>query len=102
MPAFDLTKWGPATVMIVAIVLIAAGGGLAVVIINPDTLTFQQYLDDLKAFAFAVAGFAGAKALLESAKQVSGNVDDDGPGDGDGLPHIKSSTPSEVPEDLGD
>lgn len=54
----DLSKWGPATVLVVACVLIAVAAGGVITIVHPDTLAFDQYLDALKTFAVA-AGILG-------------------------------------------
>lgn len=58
----NLNTWGPATVLLVLVSVIAVGVGGVVVITNPDTLSFGQYLDDLWKVALALAGLAGARA----------------------------------------
>lgn len=42
-----LDEWGPITVLILIAATIVLGGGIVVVIVNPETLTFQQYLDSV-------------------------------------------------------
>lgn len=66
----DLTKWGPLTVIIVALSLLAFIGGLVVVIVAPETLNFGDYLSKMEGFILALAGLAGGHALLEGAKHV--------------------------------
>jgi hypothetical protein len=66
-----LNDWGPMTVLMIVVAVIAMGIGGAVVVVNPDTLTFQQYLDDLKTFALAVAGLAGARGILGAGRSVA-------------------------------
>lgn len=66
-----LDDWGPMTVLMIVTAVIAMGVGGAVVIVNPDTLTFEQYLDNLKTFALAVAGLAGARGVLGAGKRVA-------------------------------
>lgn len=66
-----LDEWGPMTVLMITVAVIAMGVGGAVVIVNPDTLTFQQYLDDLKTFAIAAAGLAGARGILGAGKHIA-------------------------------
>lgn len=55
--------WGPTTVLIVAVVLIAVVAGGVVCIVQSQTLSFPQYLDDLKAFAIATAGLSVGRGL---------------------------------------
>lgn len=75
----DLSKWGPMTVALVVIVVIAVGAGGGVVITHPETLTFQQYLDDLKAFALAVAGLGVARGVHLGLTAASGQAADGEP-----------------------
>lgn len=49
----DLKSWGPATVIVVALVTIVAAAGAVVVITNPQTLDFQHYVDVLVGAAVA-------------------------------------------------
>jgi hypothetical protein len=56
-------KWGPATVLIVAVVLSFVIGGMVVVIVDPSTLTFQDYLSYLWKFLLSVAGLATGRGL---------------------------------------
>lgn len=66
-----LNDWGPMTVLMIVAAVIAMGIGGAVVVVNPDTLTFEQYLDNLKTFALAIAGLAGARGILGAGKHVA-------------------------------
>lgn len=63
VPKIDLGTWGPATVLIVVVAALAALIGGLVVLINPDTLNFQTYLEDMQRFLIAVAGLALARAV---------------------------------------
>jgi hypothetical protein len=63
----NFNTWGPATVLMVLIAVIVVGVGGAVTIVHPETLTFKQYLDDLKQVALAVAGLGGARAIHQHA-----------------------------------
>lgn len=67
----DLTTWGPATVLIVVIAVIAVAVGGVVVILQPDTLNFQTYLEDLQRFAIAIAGLGLARAVHLGAQSVA-------------------------------
>ena len=49
----DFSKWGPATVLVVAIAVIIVLVGGVVCITNPDTLSFDAYL---KALIGAIVG----------------------------------------------
>lgn len=64
----NFNTWGPATVLIVLVSVIVVGVGGAVVILQPETLTFRQYLDDLQKLAFAIAGLGGARAIMAHAQ----------------------------------
>lgn len=66
-----LHEWGPMTVLMIIAAIIAMGVGGAVVLLNPETLTFRQYLDDLKTFALAIAGLAGARGVLGAGKTLA-------------------------------
>ena len=60
------------TITMIGLVSIGAIVGGAVVIWgNPGTLSFGEYLDDLKNFAYAVAGIGGARAIVHAAKALS-------------------------------
>ena len=95
---YKLASWGPATVLIVLLAVIIVGVGGAVVITDPDTYSFKQYLDDLKAFAVAIGALAigrGINAGLEkgaTATLVSGA----------GEPHDLSVTPDRPTDALDD
>ena len=70
-----LGEWGPMTVLMILVVTVAMGVGGAVVIVNPETLAFSEYLDNLKTFALAIAGLAGARGILGAGKHIAdGNV----------------------------
>lgn len=105
----DFRSWGPATVLLVVLAMIVVAVGGVIAIVNPDTLSFAQYLNDLKTFALAVAGLglargvhlglkANAPTLLEPIAASIGHVD---PEDADELPHIPVH-PGNVPADEGD
>jgi hypothetical protein len=100
--------WGPTTVLIVAVVLIAVVAGGVVCIAQPDTLSFPQYLDDLKAFAIATGVLSVGRGLylggvpltsasvglpLKSALAGQGAVDDE-----DDLAAVPSLPSAESPE----
>lgn len=75
----DLSKWGPATVLVVAISLIFAVGGLVVVIVQPATLNFAQYLEDLKWFLGSVAVLGVGRGIhlgLSSASVLPSNEEE--------------------------
>lgn len=55
-----------------AIAFVIVIGGLVICVVNPDTLTFKEYLDVLEKFAFAVAGLGFARALPSAAKMLNG------------------------------
>src|SRR5687768_14866325 len=51
------------TIAMAIIVVIAAAVGGVVTIVRPETLNFQEYLDNLVKLAFAVAGLGAGRAL---------------------------------------
>lgn len=55
---FSLNDWGPATVLVVALIIIGAVAGAIVAITNPSTLPFADYWQGLIGFA-ASAGLLG-------------------------------------------
>jgi hypothetical protein len=59
-----LDEWGPATACVLIIVAVAGLVGGAVVIIQPATLSFQEYLNEMKVFALAVGGLGIGRGLL--------------------------------------
>lgn len=68
----DFSNWGPVTVVLVALTVIAGVCGAVVVITHPETLTFEQLLNDLEKFALALGLLgvgrgihAGGKALAK-------------------------------------
>ncbi len=63
-----LNEWGPMTVLMILLVVIVAGVGGAVVIINPDALSFEDYLEQIKTLALAVAGLGVGRGILAGAK----------------------------------
>lgn len=68
---FDRSDYGPMTVLLIVLTAIVVLVGGAVVIVHPDTLTFQQYLDALKTTALAVAGTAVGRGILGAGKHVA-------------------------------
>lgn len=52
-----LDQWGPMTVLVVIVVVIIVIAGAVVTIVNPDQLTFEEYLKYL-------VGAAGGAGLL--------------------------------------
>lgn len=69
--AEKLDEWGPMTVLMIVVVAVVLGVGGAVVITAPDTLSFEQYLDQLKTFALAIAGLAGARGIVAASHTVA-------------------------------
>jgi hypothetical protein len=67
----NFNTWGPATVLVVVIAVIAVAIGGVVTIVNPDALSFQSYLEDLQRFAAAVAGLGLARAVHLGAASVA-------------------------------
>ncbi len=65
----DSLPW--ATIMTALLVGIAAIAGAVVVILNPDTLNFQQYLDVLKNFALAVGIVGIGRGIASYGKQTA-------------------------------
>jgi hypothetical protein len=65
-----LDDWGPLTVLLCIVVAIVLLVGGAVCVVNPDTLTFAQYLDDLKTFGLAVAGLGVGRGIHGAAKTL--------------------------------
>lgn len=62
------SSWGPVTVLLIGIVFILTVAGAVVTIVQPDTLSFESYLDKLQEFliALGILGVArGAKIGLE-------------------------------------
>lgn len=82
----DVNTWGPMTVLMVGIALILVAVGGVVVIIDSDTLSFQEYIDVLWKLALAVAGLGAARAGLKGAERIAQAKEyvkdlDDDPGD---------------------
>ena len=65
----DSMPW--ATIMTAILVAIAAIAGAVVVIRNPDSLSFQQYLDILKSFAIAVGIVGIGRGIASYGKQTA-------------------------------
>lgn len=68
---FSFDSWGPATILIVVVTVLAVLAGAVVVIVNPDTLSFQTYLEDLQRFLGAVAGLGLARAVHLGAQHIA-------------------------------
>ncbi len=64
----DSMPW--ATIMMGALVAIAAVAGAVVVIVHPSALNFQQYLDILKNFAIAVGIVGVGRGIASYGKQT--------------------------------
>lgn len=62
----DLAKSNVATYLMLALAAVIVGIGGVVVI--SGNMTFAEYLDDLKKFAYAVGAFAIGKGILNHAK----------------------------------
>lgn len=67
----DFSDWGPATTVIVVIVAFCAAAGAVVTVINPETLSFEQYLNDMEKFVLGTGILAGARALHKSAEHLA-------------------------------
>lgn len=63
-----LNEWGPMTVLMILLVVIVAGVGGAVVIVNPEALSFEDYLEQIKTLALAVAGLGVGRGILAAGK----------------------------------
>jgi len=65
----DLGTWGPATVLVIALTLIAAIGGIAVVLfgdqLGGDSLTFNEYLDTMSKFVIGVGILGVGRAIYK-------------------------------------
>ena len=61
----DFSKWGPLTVLIVGLVLLCTTSGVVVTIIKPETLSFDQFLNDVSKFVFGLAGLALAHGVFK-------------------------------------
>lgn len=66
-----LNEWGPMTVLTILVALVVVGVGGAVVILQPETLSFNAYLEYLQKFAYAIAGVAAGRGLLAAGKHVA-------------------------------
>jgi hypothetical protein len=65
----DSLPW--ATIMTAVLVAIAAIAGGVVVIVNPDSLNFEQYLNVLKQFAIAVGIIGVGRGIASNGKQTA-------------------------------
>jgi hypothetical protein len=65
----DSMPW--ATIMMAVLVGIAAVAGAVVVIVHPESLQFQQYLDILKNFAIAVGIVGVGRGIASYGKQTT-------------------------------
>lgn len=59
-----LDEWGPITVLILIAATIVLGGGIVVVIVNPETLTFQQYLDSVSKLVIGGGALGVGRGLM--------------------------------------
>jgi hypothetical protein len=69
-----LNRWPVTTFTVGAMVLIAGLTGGVLTIVNPDLLTFQQYLDQMTTFAFAV-GIQGAGRAVRKGIEAKGTAE---------------------------
>lgn len=69
MPKFDFNEWGPVTVLLVILtVLVAIVGGL-ITIIQPETLSFEELLNDLQKFALALGVLGVGRGIKAAGDQ---------------------------------
>jgi hypothetical protein len=66
----NFSQWGPVTVLMVAIVVVVAVAGAAVAVVNPDALTFAQYLDDMEKFAIALGILGVGRGIHLAGRDV--------------------------------
>jgi hypothetical protein len=78
-PNIDFTSWGPVTVLLVAITAIAACAGAVTVVIHPETLSFEQLLNDLEKFAIAL-GLLGVGRGIHAGLTNVGTLASPSPG----------------------
>lgn len=70
MPKIDLSTWGPATVLVVALVLIAAiSGGVVVAFGHDASLNFEEYLNLLSKFVVGIGVLAVGRGILGAGKE---------------------------------
>lgn len=100
--SLDLTKWGPATVLVVAVCLIAVAAGAVVTIVNPGELPFSDYLDALWKFALAAAGLGAARAHAIKKTTEAGHVDDAAITATENVPDATVDDAQAIPRDTGD
>jgi hypothetical protein len=74
------TPW--MTIAMALIVVIAATAGGVVTIVNPDALSFEDYLDKLSKIAFAVAGLGAGRAIRKGLQARAGVIPEAGAGGG--------------------
>lgn len=66
-----LNEWGPVTVLMILVAVVAMGIGGAVVVLHPETLSFGEYLDNLKTFALALAGLGLGRGILGAGQHIA-------------------------------
>jgi hypothetical protein len=66
------TSWGPATVLVVAVIVIVVAAGAVVTVVNPDTLSFSDYLDTLSKAAIGAGVLGVGRGLLSGASGQRG------------------------------
>jgi hypothetical protein len=93
------TSWGPATVLVVAVIVIVVAAGAVVTVVNPDTLSFSDYLDTLSKAAIGAGVLGVGRGLLTGASSsaAAAPADPDSVFDG-----IQPDDYSAVPDDQGD
>lgn len=107
----------PATWLLSAAFVLAAAVGAIVVIVQPTTLSFADYLAQLSKFGLAL-GVLGVGRGIHAASKVAHTptlvpdkffatsaelgLSDEPDGDEDCMPHIEVSDPKQIPFDLGE
>jgi hypothetical protein len=65
----DFSKQGPVTIILVLVASIAAIAGAVVTIVHPETLSFNDYLDQLAKFAGALGLLGIGRGIHHAAKE---------------------------------
>lgn len=60
--------WGPATTLIVILVVIGALAGAVISIVNPDILSFDQLLNDLTKFVIGLGALGIGRGIMKAGK----------------------------------
>jgi hypothetical protein len=75
-PVTTYLQDNPVFAILGLLVAIAALVGGVVTIVNPDTLNFEDYLDDLGKFAVALGVYAVGKGVLHGGASIADAVQD--------------------------